>query len=82
MAPNLKKLALARDIEQAFKNYLNTDSFPTAEWPALALAIADVVVQTGEIHSQQEGVTNMVEAEALVRKLAHLDNCLADLLGL
>lgn len=82
MSLNLKKLALARDIEQAFKNFLNTDSFPTAEWPAMALAVADVVIATGLIHWDTERTEYTALATELVQKIAKLNAATADLVGL
>lgn len=83
MSLNLKKLALAREIEDALKNYLGTDSFPTEEWPALALAIADVVVHTGYVDGLAAPAPVVAEhAAELVRKLARLNETVADIVGL
>ena len=80
---DLKRLALARDIEDAFKNYLGTDSFPTEEWPAVALAIADVIVGTQGVDSFDNSANEIGRnAVELVRRMARLDNAIADLMGL
>lgn len=79
---SLKRLALARDIEEALKNYVGTDSFPTEEWPAIALAFADVIVQTGRLQAAEEPSLVMEEARSLVQKMADFDEKVADLVGL
>lgn len=80
MPLNTKTLALARDIEQAFKNHLNTDSFPAAEWPTVALAFAKVIEATGNYEWTDE--PQLEFAAELVRRLADLNNAIADLVGL
>lgn len=72
---DLKRLALATDVETALKNYMNTDSFPTAEWGDVALAFANLVVQTGRVDTADE-------AQELVKKLALFNDKIAALVGL
>lgn len=80
---DLKRLALARDIETAFKNHLGTDSFPTAEWPAVALAFADTVMKTDIYDFNRDGGYDVREhAQDFVRALAKLQVALADLMDL
>lgn len=76
MTTNFKTLALAREIEDAFKNHLGTDSFPTAEWPRVALALAHVIERTGLPLEDNESV------RGLMRSVAELNIALADLVGL
>ena len=81
---DLKRLALARDIEDAFKNYLGTDSFPTEEWPAVALALADVIVGTFDAY-RADGYLSAGAAELVKEhghRLARLEAALADLVGI
>lgn len=79
---DLKRLALARDIETAFKNHMGTDSFPTAEWPAVALAFADVVMKTDVRPEYADGLEVLENAQEFMRARAKLDAALADLMGL
>ena len=85
MSLNYKTLSLARDIELAFKNYLNTDSFPTAEWPAMALALAKVVEATAgaePVYNCDVMAISLADAQNIVKKMSELDNAIADLVGL
>lgn len=79
MSTNYKTLALARDIEQAFKNHLNAESFPTSEWPRVALALAHAVEAT-EFENTDE--PQLMRVQLLVRRLAELNTAISDLVGL
>lgn len=84
MTTNYKTLALARGIEAAFKDYLNTDSFPTAEWPRVALSMAHVIEASGAVVYDKDG-TIMMDHEnvrSLLEKLSELNNAVAGLVGL
>lgn len=84
MSLNYKTLALARDLEQAFKNHLNVDSFPTMEWPRVALELAKTIEATGDTKLEQVGGVVM-ECDAAVRfvnQLSALNNAIADLVNL
>lgn len=84
MTTNFKTLALARDIETAFKNHLGTDSFPTVEWPRVALALAHVIEQTGRVEHEPNGMVKMdsEEVRRLIEKLSELNRAVAELVGL
>lgn len=84
MTTNFRILALARDIEYAFKNYLNTDSFPTVEWPRLALALAHVVEASGDVHYEPNGDVTMdhESVRSLLERLSDLNSAVAGLVGL
>lgn len=80
---DLKRLALARDIETAFKNHLGTDSFPTAEWPAVALAFAKVVMATDVNPDNNDDTGELTgHVQDLVRDMGQLTVALSDLVGL
>lgn len=79
---NLKKQALTRDLEDAFKNYLGTDSLPTDEWSAVARDIAEVVHTSGDIHAMNESDMNVATARDLVADIGRLVVRLSQLVGL
>ncbi len=82
MGNNLKKQALARDIEDAFKNYLGTDSLPTDEWSAVARDIAEVINTTGDVHPMNESDLNVATTRDLVADIGRLVVRLSQLVGL
>lgn len=82
MGNNLKKQALANDIEEAFKNYLGTDSLPTDEWAAVARDLAEVVNTTGYIHAYNEGDLSVATTRDLVADIGRLVVRLSQLVGL
>jgi hypothetical protein len=82
MSNNLKKQALANDLEEAFKNYLGTDSFPTDEWAAVARDFAEVIATSGDINSWNETDLNVATARDLVADIGRLTLRLSQLVGL
>jgi hypothetical protein len=80
---DFRTLALARDIETAFKNHLGTDSLPTREWSDVALEIAKLVTATDvspSVDSSRREVTE--NAENLVYRIGNLMHAVSALVGL